>query len=133
MPPPSQHAPIWTPPSDTTSVATRGFITGSSRFLCISLLTHVLLARIHPVYRGLTPQFKVYLQLSAGLLGGCIFAEKAVVEYNDSIRKRRRAMERSARAWSEEQEIRERVEKEVEIEQGARRKAVAGQAAEGRS
>lgn len=116
MPPPSTHAPIWTPPSDTTSVAARGFLTGSSRFLCISLLTHLFLSRIHPVYRGLTPQFKVYLQLSAGLLGGCIFAEKAVVEYNDSIRKRRRAMERSARAWSEEREIRERVEREVEME-----------------
>jgi hypothetical protein len=118
MPPQSSHAPIWTPPSDTTSVAARGFATGASRFLCISLIAHLFLSRIHPVYRNLTPQFKVYLQLSSGLLGGCIFAEKYVTDYNDSIRRQRRALERSARAWSEEREIRERVEREVEEERG---------------
>ena len=114
MPPQSSHAPIWTPPSDTTTVAARGFATGASRFLCISLIAHLFLSRIHPVYRNLTPQFKVYLQLSSGLLGGCIFAEKFVTDYNDSIRRQRRAMERSARAWSEEREIRERVQREFD-------------------
>jgi hypothetical protein len=116
MPPPSAHQPLWTPPSDTTTVAARGFAIGASRFLCISLVTHLLLSRLHPVYRNLTPQFKVYLQLSSGLLGGCIFAEKYVTDYNDSIRRRRRALERSQRAWSEEMEIRGRVEREVEEE-----------------
>lgn len=39
-------------------------------------------------------------------LGGCIFAEKRVSEFNDSVRRRNRALERSRRAWGEEQEIR---------------------------
>ncbi|ETN40381.1 uncharacterized protein HMPREF1541_04658 [Cyphellophora europaea CBS 101466] len=131
MPPPSHHQAIWTPPSDTTSVAFRGFATGASRFLCISLIAHLLLSRIHPVYRNLTPQFKTFIQISSGTLGGCIFAEKYVTEYNDSIRKRRRALERSARAWSEEREIRERVEREVEEEAAARRKGDGGGEEEG--
>ena len=45
-------------------------------------------------------------------LGGCIFAEKRVSEFNDYTRARNRALERSARAWSEEREIRDRIEQE---------------------
>ncbi|KAK2761121.1 hypothetical protein FQN53_007751 [Emmonsiellopsis sp. PD_33] len=43
------------------------------------------------VYRGLTPQFKVFLQLSAMTLGGCIWAEKRVGEYMDVVRRVKRA------------------------------------------
>jgi len=39
-------------------------------------------------------------------LGGCIFAEKRVSEYNDMVRLRNRARDRINRAWSEEQEMR---------------------------
>lgn len=67
---------------------------------------------MNPIYRGLTVQFKVFIQLSAMTLGGCIFAEKRVSEYNDMARRRNRALERSQRAWSEEQELRERMERE---------------------
>lgn len=52
------------------------------------------------------------MQLSAMTMGGCIFAEKRVSEYNDMVRRRNRALERSNRAWSEEQELRERIEME---------------------
>ena len=76
----------------------------------------MLLSGIHPVYRNLTIQFKVFLQLSAMTLGGCIFAEKRVSEYNDYIRRRNRGLARSARAWSEEQEIRARVAMQRELE-----------------
>jgi hypothetical protein len=44
-------------------------------------------------------------------LGGCIFAEKRVSEFNDSVRRRNRALERARQAWSEEAEIREMAEK----------------------
>lgn len=115
MPLPSTVRDI-SPPAATSTVAAQGFASGALRFGTISLLSHFALTRIHPVYRGLTVQFKVYLQLSAMLLGGCIFAEKRVSEYNDGIRLRRRALERSARAWSEERELRERVEREMEVE-----------------
>lgn len=38
-------------------------------------------------------------------LGGCIFAEKEVSHYNDVLRRRRRAFDRSQKAWSEQQEM----------------------------
>ncbi|EQL33155.1 hypothetical protein RJZ56_006242 [Blastomyces dermatitidis] len=59
------------------------------------------LAPMSRVYRGLTPQFKVFIQLSAMTLGGCIWAEKRVNEYLDLMRKVKRA---------------ERVEAEAEVE-----------------
>ncbi|KAH8431279.1 uncharacterized protein LDX57_008941 [Aspergillus melleus] len=43
------------------------------------------------VYRGLTPQFKVFLQIAAMTLGGCIWAERRVSEYINVIRKVKRA------------------------------------------
>ena len=55
-------------------------------------------------------------------LGGCIFAEKRVTEYNDMVRKRNRALDRSARAWNEEREIKARVEAEREREEMLSRK-----------
>ena len=116
MPPPSTVKDIQ-PPEALSSIAARGFAVGVARFGCISLIAHILLSRIHPVYRGLTVQFKVFIQLSAVTLGGCIFAEKRVTEYNDYIRRRNRALNRSVRAWSEEQEIRARAEMLREVEE----------------
>ncbi|KAJ5107617.1 hypothetical protein N7456_004292 [Penicillium angulare] len=43
------------------------------------------------VYRGLTPQFKVFLQIAAMTLGGCIWAERRVTEYIDVVRRIKRA------------------------------------------
>ncbi|PWY83013.1 hypothetical protein BO70DRAFT_429067 [Aspergillus heteromorphus CBS 117.55] len=53
------------------------------------------------VYRGLTPQFKVFLQIAAMTLGGCIWAERTVNDYIKFVRKVKRAekvqAERAAR------------------------------------
>lgn len=43
------------------------------------------------VYRGLTPQFKVFIQIAIMTLGGCIWAEKRVTEYIDLVRQIKRA------------------------------------------
>ncbi|KAL4926477.1 uncharacterized protein BDV17DRAFT_269331, partial [Aspergillus undulatus] len=43
------------------------------------------------IYRGLTPQFKVYLQISAMTLGGVVYAEHRVNDYINTIRKVKRA------------------------------------------
>lgn len=43
------------------------------------------------VYRGLTPQFKVFLQVAAMTLGGCIWQEKRVTEYIELVRRIKRA------------------------------------------
>ena len=83
----------------------------------------MLLQPFHPVYRGLTVQFKIFVQLSAMTLGGCIFAEKRVSEFNDAVRRRNRALDRSQRVWTEEQEMRAYVErKEFEAAAAAREK-----------
>jgi hypothetical protein len=59
------------------------------------------LAPMSRVYRGLTPQFKVFLNIAAMTLGGSIWAEKRVGEYMDMLRKKRRA-ERRMGVTSEE-------------------------------
>ena len=46
------------------------------------------------VYRGLTPQFKVFLQIAAMTLGGCLWAEQRVTEYSDAVRRMKRAERR---------------------------------------
>ena len=43
------------------------------------------------VYRGLTPQFKVFIQIAVMTLGGCIWAEKRYEEYVSLVRKMKRA------------------------------------------
>ncbi|KAJ5552840.1 hypothetical protein N7513_004537 [Penicillium frequentans] len=48
------------------------------------------------VYRGLTPQFKVFLQMAVMTLGGYIWAERRVAEYIDLIRQIKRAERREA-------------------------------------
>jgi hypothetical protein len=47
----------------------------------------------------------MFIQISAMMLGGCIFAEKRVSEFNDAVRRRNRALERSTRVWNEEREM----------------------------
>lgn len=82
-----------------------GFLSGALRFSSIAILAHLVLTGVHPIYRGLTVQFKVFMQLSAATLGGCIFAERRVSEYTNMVRQRNRAMERSQRAWNEQREL----------------------------
>ncbi|PYH98871.1 hypothetical protein BO71DRAFT_13256 [Aspergillus ellipticus CBS 707.79] len=43
------------------------------------------------IYRGLTPQFKVFLQIAAMTLGGCIWAERRVNDYIHFVRRVKRA------------------------------------------
>jgi hypothetical protein len=124
MPPPSSTshspsgAPPIIPPNQVNTEAARGFLSGALRFTSISIIAHILLQRVHPIYRGLTLQFKIFVQLSAATLGGCIFAEKRVSEYNNMVRRQQRALERSNRAWSEELELRAAMERR-EMERGS--------------
>lgn len=50
------------------------------------------------VYRGLTPQFKVFLQIAVMTLGGCVYAERRVDQYIKLVRKVKRAERREAEA-----------------------------------
>ncbi|KAJ5902505.1 hypothetical protein N7495_003033 [Penicillium taxi] len=42
------------------------------------------------VFRGLTPQFKVFIHMAIMTLGGCIWAEKRYMEYTALMRKMKR-------------------------------------------
>ena len=85
------------------------------------MATHLILNPLNPIYRGLTIQFKVFIQVGAMTLGGCIFAEKRVSAFNDHVRRRSRALERSQRAWNEERGMRAAMERE-EFEAAAARR-----------
>ncbi|KAL1954766.1 hypothetical protein VTO42DRAFT_714 [Malbranchea cinnamomea] len=52
------------------------------------------LAPTSRVYRGLTPQFKVFLQIAAMTLGGCVWAERRLHEYAELMRRVKRAERR---------------------------------------
>ena len=125
MPPPS-HVRDIAPPAALTPVAASGFAQGALRFGIISFTTHFVLNRYTPLYRGLTVQFKVFIQISAMLLGGCIFAERAVGAFNDDVRRRRRSLARSQRAWEEESEFRESVERKARMQEKEETKRKAG-------
>ena len=63
---------------------------------------------ISPLYRSLTPQFKVYLQLSATTVGGVLGAERGVRSFEfEMLREKRRR--RNEGIWENYQEL---VEKE---------------------
>lgn len=51
-----------------------------------------------PVYRNLTFQFKVYLQMSGMTIGGCIEAERRVREYERRAM-RMRKIKKDAEVW----------------------------------
>ncbi|RKF63786.1 hypothetical protein OnM2_023071 [Erysiphe neolycopersici] len=51
-----------------------------------------------PVYRGLTIQFKVFLQMSGMILGGCLEADSRIREYEAKVRMHKR-MIRDQAVW----------------------------------
>ncbi|KAK4448174.1 hypothetical protein QBC34DRAFT_114495 [Podospora aff. communis PSN243] len=51
---------------------------------------------LSPIYRGLTLQFKVYIQMSGMVLGSMIEADSRLREYEASMRMRRRLMREQA-------------------------------------
>ena len=58
-----------------------------------------------PVYRGLTFQFKVYIQMSAMTVGSCIEADRRFRGTQELQRRarlrRQKAMQRDAEVWRE--------------------------------
>ncbi|KAF7523629.1 hypothetical protein G7054_g11689 [Neopestalotiopsis clavispora] len=63
-----------------------------------------------PVYRGLTIQFKVYLQMSGMILGGMLEADGAVRQYEARVRMQKR--------FAKDRAMWETFEKEFEEEGG---------------
>ncbi|EAS37446.3 uncharacterized protein CIMG_02800 [Coccidioides immitis RS] len=91
----ADHTPAPPSPSSASSSPFRGRrpINLASVYRPLMSISESI-APISRVYRGLTPQFKVFLQISAMTFGGCIWAEKRVQEYLDVMRKVKRAKRR---------------------------------------
>ncbi|CCU77443.1 unnamed protein product [Blumeria hordei] len=53
---------------------------------------------ISPIYRGLTVQFKVFLQMSGMILGACLEADHRIREYEVKVRMYKR-MVRDQAVW----------------------------------
>jgi len=86
--------------------AGRGAVAGAARW---GLYTGILGAAgfaLSPIYRGLTLQFKVFIQMSGMVFGGMIEADRRLRDYEASVRLRKK-MEIDRATW-------ERYEREYE-------------------
>ncbi|KAI1910194.1 hypothetical protein LOZ53_003259 [Ophidiomyces ophidiicola] len=90
----ADHTP--TPPSSSSASSRfrrRPIINPASFYRPLMSISESI-ASVSKVYRGLTPQFKVFLQIAAMTFGGCIWAERRVQEYMEVLRKVKRAERR---------------------------------------
>ncbi|MCJ1341111.1 hypothetical protein MMC09_006407 [Bachmanniomyces sp. S44760] len=84
--------------SAASSAATNGALVGGSKYGLATLLLGAAGYAMSPIYRGLTIQFKVFIQLSGMTLGAMLGGERAVRELE--IRSRvERKMERDRKVW----------------------------------
>lgn len=86
--------------SAANSAALRGAAVGAAKFGTASLLLAVVGTLVSPLYRNLTIQFKVFLQLSGMTLGGWIEADRRLRGY-EFWRLRERRRERDEAVWRE--------------------------------
>ncbi|KAI3321786.1 hypothetical protein HD806DRAFT_147106 [Xylariaceae sp. AK1471] len=82
--------------------AVRGAGVGALKWGTASALLGGLGYVMSPVYRGLTIQFKVYIQMSSMILGGMIEADARMRRYEQQMRVQR--MIARDRAWRENYE-----------------------------
>jgi hypothetical protein len=88
------------PPTNSTTSTSTSASSKKSPFSAHGVRQHLFyrplaslsesLAPMSRVYRGLTPQFKVFLHIAVMTLGGSIWAEKRAGEYMEMLRRKRR-------------------------------------------
>ncbi|KAL8887707.1 MAG: hypothetical protein Q9215_004744 [Flavoplaca cf. flavocitrina] len=99
--------------SAARSEALRGAAVGAAKFGIVTAFLGLGGTLFSPIYRALTIQFKVYLQVSGMTLGGWIEADKRFRAWeNLRVREKRRlkALERDEGVWREWEKM---VEEEV--------------------
>ncbi|KAF5014057.1 hypothetical protein F66182_15095 [Fusarium sp. NRRL 66182] len=91
-------APPTAPTTTGSSPSSRFSATGIRNTLFYRPLTSLSesIGPLSRIYRGLTPQFKIFLQIAAMTLGGTIWAERRVNEYLHALRRLRRAERKAA-------------------------------------
>ncbi|KAI9052305.1 hypothetical protein LZ554_003659 [Drepanopeziza brunnea f. sp. 'monogermtubi'] len=97
--------------SDAAWEAGRGAVVGAAKWGFFSAILGGVGWRISPIYKGLTIQFKVFIQMSGMILGACLEADQRVREYEAKVRMHKR-MVRDRAVWeSYEKEFKEPSEK----------------------
>jgi len=104
MPSKSVHGKLDSEETDAAAwQATRGAVTGAARWGIYSAVAAGIAYVYSPVYRGLTVQFKVFLQMSGMIFGGVIEADERLRIYGDYSR-RQKIMARDAAVWRKYEE-----------------------------
>ncbi|KAI9786895.1 MAG: hypothetical protein M1839_005126 [Geoglossum umbratile] len=76
--------------------AAKGAVSGAARWGIYSALLGAAGVAFSPAYRGLTIQFKVFMQMSGMTLGGWIHADHRMREHEGRVRRERRVARRIA-------------------------------------
>ncbi|OAA60448.1 hypothetical protein SPI_05572 [Niveomyces insectorum RCEF 264] len=77
--------------------ATRGAGVGALKYGAAMAVLAAVGQKTSPLYRGLTIQFKVYIQMSGMVLGSMIEADHQLRVYEAELRQQRRIMRHQAR------------------------------------
>ncbi|KAH7321787.1 hypothetical protein BKA65DRAFT_513022 [Rhexocercosporidium sp. MPI-PUGE-AT-0058] len=99
--------------SDAAWEGGRGAVAGAAKWGFFAAILGGAGYTISPIYRGLTIQFKVFLQMSGMILGACLEADHRVREYEAKVRMQKRLL-RDRAVW-------ESYEKEFEDEAPAKK------------
>ncbi|KAF2715211.1 hypothetical protein K504DRAFT_396343 [Pleomassaria siparia CBS 279.74] len=78
--------------------AVRGAVWGSTKWGAFAAVAAGTAYAFSPLYRGLTIQFKVYLQMSGMILGGMLGADQRIIAYEHRIRHQKR-IARDMEVW----------------------------------
>ncbi|KAG9561928.1 hypothetical protein KCU77_g6400, partial [Aureobasidium melanogenum] len=104
MPPNSAHGKLDSEETNAAAwQATRGAVTGAARWGIYSAVAAGIAYAYSPVYRGLTVQFKVFLQMSGMIFGSVVEADERLRIYGEQSR-RQKVMARDAAVWRKYEE-----------------------------
>ncbi|EME81889.1 uncharacterized protein MYCFIDRAFT_103628, partial [Pseudocercospora fijiensis CIRAD86] len=89
--------------NEASWVAARGAAVGAAKWGAFSILAGAAGYAFSPVYRGLTVQFKVFLQMSVMTAGAIIEADRRLIAHEAVMRTRKRVA-RDAAIWKQYEE-----------------------------
>lgn len=90
---------------EATWEAGRGAVIGSLKWGAVAAVIAGVGQTAYPLYRGLTIQFKVYIQMSAMIMGGMLEADNRMRMYEQRIRLQNRRLREQAKWERYEQEF----------------------------
>ncbi|RPB16047.1 hypothetical protein P167DRAFT_532519 [Morchella conica CCBAS932] len=70
--------------------AAKGAVNGAARWGAVSVVAGVIAYFTSPLFRGLTPQFKVYLWMCPTTIGSMVEADRRLRIYENMVRHERR-------------------------------------------